>query len=66
MVLNGSRLIGNNSKVSGLDYKMDEDQHGLITDFVANLLNFSMPSHTHDSDNHRNCYGHRKTATRGV
>jgi hypothetical protein len=49
-----------------LDYKMDEDQHGLITDFVANLLNFSMPSHTHDSDNHRNCYGHQKTATRGV
>jgi hypothetical protein len=31
-------------------------------DFAANSLSFSMPTHTHDFDNHSNGYSHSKTA----
>jgi hypothetical protein len=29
-------------------------------DSTGNLLSFSMPTHTHDSGNHSNGYGHSK------
>ncbi len=36
----------------------------MITDFVASLLRFSMPTHTHNFDNHRNGYGCLKNTAR--
>jgi hypothetical protein len=33
----------------------------LTTDSAANLLGFSMSTHTHDFNNHINGYGHSKT-----
>jgi hypothetical protein len=41
---------------------MGETWQGLITDFTANLLRFSSPTHTHNFDNHSDGYGHLKTA----
>jgi hypothetical protein len=56
-----SGQIGNWSKTSGLWYKMDEDRWGLNADFATNSLRFSMPTRTHESDNHNNSYGYPKT-----
>jgi hypothetical protein len=42
--------------------KIGETWWGLITDSAAHLLNFSMPTHTHNFGNHRNGYGCSKTA----
>jgi hypothetical protein len=41
---------------------MSKSWRGLITDSAAHLLRFSMPTHTHDFDNHSNGYGRSKTA----
>jgi hypothetical protein len=41
---------------------MSETKQGFITDFAANLLSFSTPTHTHDFNNHNNGYGYLKTA----
>jgi hypothetical protein len=41
---------------------MGETWQRLFTDFVANLLRFSMPTHTHDFSNHSNSYNCLKTA----
>jgi hypothetical protein len=40
---------------------MGETWRSLITDFVANLLSISTPTHTHDFDNHSDGYSHPKT-----
>jgi hypothetical protein len=40
--------------------KMSECWRGLITDSTTHLLIFSMPTQTHDLDNHSNGYGHSK------
>jgi hypothetical protein len=37
-------------------------KRGLNTDFAANSLSFSTPTHTHKSDNHSNVYGHPNSA----
>jgi hypothetical protein len=60
--MNGSGQIGQWSETSGLGYKMDQDQCGLNTNFVANSLIFSIPTHTHESGNHSDIYGHPKAA----
>ncbi len=60
VVLNGSGQIGNWSKTSGLGYKMDEDQQGLIMNFAVNFLSFSTPTQPHGFDNHSNGYGHSR------
>jgi hypothetical protein len=40
---------------------MGETWCRLITDFAANLLSFSMPTHTHDFNNQINGYSRSKT-----
>jgi hypothetical protein len=41
---------------------MSESWLGLIMDSAVNLLSFSMPTHTHNFDNHNNGYGHSRTS----
>jgi hypothetical protein len=43
--------------------KMSESWRGMITDSVAHLLSFSMPTQSLDFTNHSNGYGHFNTAT---
>jgi hypothetical protein len=40
---------------------MTKCQRGLNTDFAANSLGFSTPTHMHESSNYINGYGHPKT-----
>jgi hypothetical protein len=42
--------------------KMSKTRWGLITDSVAHLVSFFMPTHTHDFDNQSDGYGRLKTA----
>jgi hypothetical protein len=41
---------------------MSDTWWGFNTDFGANLLRFSWPTHTHNFDNYKNGYGRSKTA----
>jgi hypothetical protein len=61
-VLNGSGQIDNRSEFSGLGPKISETWRGLIMDSTDNMLSSSMPTHTHNFDNHNNGYGRSKTA----
>jgi hypothetical protein len=61
-VLNGSGQIDHRSEFSGLGPKISETWRGLIMDSTDNMLSSSMPTHTHNFDNHNNGYGRSKTA----
>jgi hypothetical protein len=47
---------------SGFGHNKSESWWGLFTDSAAHLLSFPTPTHTHDSGNHSNGYGHSKIA----
>jgi hypothetical protein len=54
--------IGDWSKTSCFGRKMTDGQRCLNMDFAAISLNFLTPTHTHESGNHSNGYGHPTTA----
>jgi hypothetical protein len=61
-VLNFLDRLDKEVKFQVLGHKNRETWLGLIMDFAANLLSSSTPTHTHDFDNHNNCYGRSKTS----